>query len=238
MGIEWLNAIREALDSLGIRTEVGTPGRHAVEIAGTVAAVNLTGIDTAEGVMTVTVTVITPRAAGVLGCQEAAETAAAALAAQAGDWVCDGWRYDSAIDCYCIDLTGKRSVGLSGTRWVGAEGYEVLVGQTPQEFVTDFQASRMMDRRLYCGVSQSVPYGVTPAKEGWSVRLTQRIPWNRTEPEGAEEPFELTVRRGGCSQVFHQCCWSEYTSRQTQSGTELVRVGLALEREVIVSGSD
>lgn len=238
MGIEWLTAIKTALDGLGIPAEVGTPPSRAMDITKTVATANLTGLDTAQGVMTATVTVITPRVFGALACQEAAAKAAAALAALAGAWSYDGWRYDSTIDCCCIDLMGKRGVGLSGTDWTAAGDYQVLIGETAQEFVTGFQASREMDRRLYCGVSQSKPYGATPAKGGWSIRLTQLIPWDQPEPEQEEEPFDLTVARGGIRQVFHKCVWSAYTSRQTDRGTELVRTGLAVEREVIDNGSD
>lgn len=238
MGIEWLNSIQDVLKGLGIRTEEGSPGRRAMDIGQTVAAVNLTGLDAREGVMRATVTVITPRSAGAGACQRAAVEITGALEAAGGKWAFDGWRYDSAIDCCCIDVKGTRSVALGEDGWVGVEGYEVWIGETVQTFVTDFQAVKQTERRLYGGVCQSMPYGLTPGRGGWTVRLTQRIPWDQPEPASPEEPFSLTVTRGNHTQVFRGCGWSKYTSRQTDTGTELIRVGLAVEREVVENGSD
>lgn len=234
MGNEWLASISEILTGLGIRTQTGTPGRRAMEAGTTVAAVNLTGIDTAQGTMTVTVTVVTPRAEGVVRCQTAAAQAAAALAASGSRWSFDGWRYDSASDCYCIDVTGTRSMEPESTQ-TGLTGYEVRIGQTLQSHVTDFQASRQTGRRLLRAMGQAKPLGVTPGMGGWSIRLTQKIPGGEEEPETGEDSFTLTVKRGGYTQIFSLCGWAEYTSRQLEDCTEVVRSGFAVEREVIAN---
>lgn len=228
MGLEWLNSVTALLIDAGFRTEQGYPAAKAMGLNGTVAAVNLTGQDSFTA--KITVTILTPRSEGLSQCQAGAVEALEALLTDGGQWSFSGWQYDNGIDCYRIEIHGVRSMVRAEGTSVG--GYQVLIGEHPQEYVSDFLARQQRDRRLIRPHGQKEPVNATPGMGGWTIKLTQMLPPEQTEPAAPEEPFCLTVNRGGHSQVFTGCYWSDYSSRQLADGTEVVRSGFALSREV------
>ena len=77
---------------------------------------------------------------------------------------------------------------------------------------------------------------MTPGVGGWSIRLTQMIPTGEAEPGENTASFEMTVTRGGYVQRFKECYWTEYSTQQCAEGTQVIRTGLALSREVSMNG--
>lgn len=232
MGYEWLRDIEQALAAAGFSVERGYPAKNAVHLIGTVAAVNLTRVDMAERRAVATVTVLAPRKYGLDHCQEMAAKAAQVLSPVGGQWGFSGWKFDSGIDCYYVEVVGTVYFVLQEDVWTVEAGYQVLIEGEAQSHVTDFLAWQQADRDFVRAHGQSEPVGVTPGMGGWTIRLTQLIPTGEPEPVTAEEPFSLTVRRGGHSQVFAGCCWSEHSSQQLEQGTRVIRSGFALSREV------
>lgn len=230
MGIEWLEQVVQRLTSGGFRAQSGYPGDRAMHLTDTALAVNLTGMNAETA--TVTVTVLEPRSRGLAQCQAQAAAALDALAADGEQWSFSGWQYEEKPDCYRVDVIGTRSLGTETSKG----GRRVLIGEEIQENVTDFLAKQSADRRLIRPHGQAEPIGVTPGMDGWTIQLTQLIPPGESEPTEVEEPFTLTVIRGGWSRVYQKCYWSEYTSRQMESGTQVVRSGFALSREVSANG--
>lgn len=224
MGLEWLNRVESTLKDAGFRVEIGYPGKKAAHLTRTVAAVNLTGMDTQQQRLEVTVTMLTPRLLGLAACQEGALAALEALSADGNRWSFSGWRYEELIDCYAIEVLG---VSEEGDR----EVWQVLIGTQEQPYVTGFLAKQDLDRRLLRPHGQSEPVGVTPGEGGWTIRLTQMLPGAQAEPEAVAEPFRLTLVRGSVRQVYSGCYWSEYSARQSGAGLEVIRAGLALSRE-------
>lgn len=229
MGID---AVKTTLQNAGFRVDTGYPADRAVHIGATVAAVNLTGVDSNGRNAGITVSVLTPRKLGLDQCQSAAASVVAALSADGGGWQFEGFQYDSAADCYCIAVTGALPVRLEDGDWVQPDALEVLIGESAVEYVTDLTATRQMNRRLIRPTIQREPIGVTPGTGGWIIKLTQVLPAGIKEPESGEESFTLTVRRGTGSVVYAGCCWSEHSSVYRSGGTTVVRSGLALSREV------
>lgn len=223
MGLEWLTGVKRRLENAGFSVEKGFPGKKAVHLTGTVAAVNLTGMDTENRRLEATVTVLTPRGLGLAACQEGALAVVEALSEDGSRWSFSGWRYEEWIDCYAVEVRGVSQAG--------EEVYQVLIGTRKQEYVTEFLAERDMDRRLVRPHGQSAPSGVTPGMGGWVIRLAQVLPGGVAEPEAVAEPFRVTLVRGGVRQVYSGCYWSEYSIRQTGAGLEVVRTGLALKKE-------
>lgn len=237
MGYEWLSAIEQALKEAGFRVERGYPAKRAVHLIGTVAAVNLTQADLARQTAQATVTVLVPRKYGLDHCQEMALQAATILSGDGNSWGFSGWKYDSGIDAFAVEVIGTASFAPDEDAGETLdEGCQVSIEGVAQSYVTDFLARQQSDREFVWGHGQSEPYGVTPGKGGWSIRLTQMLPGNVPEPEAVEEPFGMTVIRGGCCQQFAGCCWTEYSSRQCEQGVEVIRGGLAVSREVTVVG--
>lgn len=228
MGLEWLSAVVQLLTNAGFRTEPGYPAGRAMCLSGTVAAVNLTGLDGGEGTAKLTVTILTPRQEGLALCQAKAAEALEILMADGGQWSFSGWQYDDGIDCYSIAVDGIQDPAQEPE----LGGYQVLIGEEIQEYVTDFLAQQKMDRRLIRPHGQAEPCHVTPGMDGWEIRLTQMIPPEAAEPLQPEEPFTLEVRRGGHTQVYVKCYWSDYSAQQKKDGTEVIRSGFALRREV------
>lgn len=237
--MEWLSGVREILTNAGFRAEIGYPGQGAVALTGTVAAVNLTQVNTGESQAVVTVTILTPRTLGLGQCQEQAGEAAGVLSRETGcGWTFSGWRYESGIDCYAIEVTGSARYCRSADGWIRDSGCQVAIGEENQSYVTDFLARQALDRRFLRPHAQTDPAWVTPGVGGWTIKLTQLFPVTETEPAAVEEPFTLTVKRGGSTQVFSDCYWGTYSSQQKERGTEVVRSGFALSREVTEDGSD
>lgn len=224
MGLEWLNTVKSALKTGGFSVEAGYPGKKAAHLNKTVAAVNLTGMDTEKQRLEVTVTVLTPRSLGLAACQEGALAAAEALAADGHRWSFSGWRYEEWIDCYAIEVKGVSEAEAQ-------EAYQVLIGSQEQEYVTGFSAKRDLDRRLVRPHGQSEPSGAIPGMDGWVIRLTQVLPSGVAEPGTVAEPFQMSLVRGSVRQVYSGCYWSEYSALQSGSGLEVVRTALAVNRE-------
>ena len=224
--------MKQALENAGFRVESGYPAHKAVHLTDTVAAVNLKGMD-GSTVTQVLVTILTPRALGLEQCQSRSAEAVQALMSDGNQWGFEGWRYESGIDCWAIEIGG---IPVLVEEKVEPEGYTVSVEDSQLPYVTDFVARQVLDRRLIRPHWESAPSGVTPGKQGWNLELTQLIPAGQPEPEEGEEPFALTVHRGGIRYTYSACRWAEYSSRQMPEGTRIVRKALALSREVTTDG--
>lgn len=238
MGYEWLTTLETALRAEGFRVERGYPAKNAIYLTGPVAAVNLTGVDTQKQSTTVTVTVLVPRRCGLDQCQQMAQKAAVILAGQGGQWRFTGWKFDEKISCFYAEVEGTVYFSAQEGTWVPEQGYAVLIGDEIQNYVTDFRAQQSMNRRLIRPHGQYAPVGITPGRDGWIIKLTQMLPSGVAEPAVGAEPFALTVKRGGQSLVYQDCCWSDYSSRQCELGTQVIRSGFALRREASEDGQD
>ena len=106
MGNEQLNAIMEALKAAGIPAETGFPGKKAVGISKTVAAVDLTGYDNAADQMSFTVRFLTPRNLGLEKCQTDAAKGSSAVVGIGLRGSFDGWSYEETEDCFCVKFAG------------------------------------------------------------------------------------------------------------------------------------
>lgn len=226
MGLEWLETAKQALETAGFRVETGYPGGGWPVLTETVAGVNVTGCNSADGSVTVTAAVLTPRTLGLGECQEKALLAAQALAAQ-GTVSFDRWQYDETLDCYCIELAAQ----IQEAQAVQSAQITVSVGGVEQEYVTRFYARQASDRRLIGAMGEAGPVGITPRSGGWSLELVQVLPETAAEPSETAEPFVVTVRRGSYSQMFTGCCWSDYSIESTDDGLRVTRKGFALGRE-------
>lgn len=223
------------LESVGLPAGQGYPGVRAGAAAGCVAAVNLTALDTAEGTARWTVTILCPRILGLTACQERAAMAAAALSSGGQRWSFQGWKYDRDSDCFTVELHGSCAVAADGDSWA-QQSLQVMLAGEPVAYATEFTAVNAQNRRLIRPHAQAAPCGVTPGRDGWSIRLTRWLPLNEPLPAQPQEPFELQVVRGGQTQVYRECCWSEITQRCLPGGTELVHSGFAVGREVTADG--
>ena len=222
MGNERLEKTKQTLRSAGFRVESGYSGNAPMAISETVAAVNLTGFDGGTGKEKITVTILTPRTAGLEECQNRAMEAASALAC---GYSFDRWKYDELLDCFAIEVTAQNQSAHNSQ-------LEVFLGDQQVQYVTGFTARQTSERRLIGAMGAEEPSGITPGSGGWTLELKQTLPNSASEPEQSEEPFILTVRRGGFSQVFSGCCWSEYGAEYVPGGVQVIRKGLALSREV------
>lgn len=232
MGEQWLSDVTAALRESGWRTESGYPGTAAVQLEGAVAAVNLSRGNTKEASVGITVSVLVPRTAGLAQCQTLAAQAAVLLSGVGGDWCFEGWTYDSTLDCFRVEVEGNAVLSALEEGTAEDGGYEVLIGETVQRYVTEFSAKKDAQRRLVRPHGQSGAVGVTPGMDGWSIELVQLLPDGEAEPEETADTFSLTVQRGGSSMCYIDCCWAEYESRQGSDGVQVVRRGFALSREV------
>lgn len=228
MGQQWLSDVLAALRSAGWRAEPGYPGPGASMPETTVAAVNLTRFDTHQSGAGITVSVLVPGRMGLAQCQAAAVQAAELLGAVGGEWSFAGWQYDGRLDCFRVDLEGNQRFSAP----VG-QSFEVLIGESSQEWVTEFTARKDMQRRLYRPHGQTMPAGVTAGVSGWAIELVQLIPFGTPEPEETADRFALTVRSGASGMKYLDCCWGEYESRQCEDGIRVTRRGFAPEREAV-----
>lgn len=229
MGPEWLTQTIQVLEAAGFRVEAGYPAHKAVHLTQTVAAVNLKGMDEKE-VREILVTILTPRAMGLEQCQSRAAEGIQALAVDGNQWHFDRWRYEAGIDCWAIEI--------SGTPAEVREEYTVSWGEAVQPYVTDFVARQEPNRRMIRPHGTAEPCGVIPGRQGWNLTLIQLLPGGEPEPENPEEPFTLTVSRGGGQTSYTGCRWSEYVSRQLPEGIQITRSAFALGREVNVDGQN
>ena len=229
MGREWLNLARQTLEAAGFAVEAGYPGKRAPVLEGPAVALNLTGLDLGEGRTELTAAVLVPRKMGLALAQEKAEEAARALQALGGRWHFEGHRFDSHPDAYCVEVRGKLAMEPEA-------GYRVSINGGRQNWVTDFLARQQQDRRFTRPHGASAPGSVTPGMGGWKIRLTQMVPSGSPEPEPEEDGFDLDVIRAGVKTRYIGCCWDEYSTQQTETGTRVIRTGLALSREVTADG--
>lgn len=228
MGEQFLNDVLAALRNGGWRAEAGYPGTGTAAPETPVAAVNFSRFNAREQEAEVTVSVLVPGKQGLALCQRLAAQAGSMLAAVGGDWGFDGWSYDGRLDCFRVDLKGNTRIAAER-----GKNYEVLIGETVQDWVTKFSAKKDMQRRIYRPHGQPEPAGVTAGKSGWCVELVQLLPFGSVEPEETADGFVLTVRSEEAGMKYLGCCWSEYESSQCADGIRVLRRGFALGREAV-----
>lgn len=236
MGHEWLKYVTGILEAAGLVAGEEYPSGKQPGIQSPVAAVGLRELDCAGGTVCYGVQVLSPRTLGGWPCQSAAAQAATALS-DAGFSVQTGvMAFHSGSDCFCIELTARRSVSKRKGAWVFWPRWEILCGGVLQEGVVSFRASRDQDRRIVGAFCQSEPVGISPGHGGWLLTLVQDLGQAEQEPEKTEEPFQLVAWQEGWASIYSGCCWNSEVWEHTASGLRLTRKGFAVSREVSVNG--
>lgn len=239
MGHEWVQMIADTLANSGIAVMEAYPAGEMLHLTKLTAAVEMKTLNCTEGNVMIGIHVLSPRNLGGWECQNAAACVAGALYGANIDCTCGQMEYLHRSDCYCVVVTAKLPIFFENGKWVKRNPWEVLVGNQKLEYANRFYAEQNQDRRLVGAVCQRQPVGVTPsANTGWNIRLVQKIPFGKPIPSMPEEPFCLTVSKGGQTQRYRDCYWSGEKSAHSQSGVELEYWGYALEREVTIAKTE
>ena len=193
-----------------------------------VAAVNLNRFDSRQSDAGITVSVLVPGKLGLAHCQAMAVQAAELLGNAGGEWSFEGWQYDGRLDCFRVDLEGSKRFSVPS-----GQSFEVSIGGITEDWVTEFRATKDMQRRIYRPHGQTNAAGITPGNSGWTIELTQLIPFGRPEPEVTADGFTLVAQSGESGMKYLGCCWGSYESYQCEEGIRVLRRGFALEREAV-----
>ncbi len=228
-----MQIVADILIESGIAVMEAYPAGTMLHVTKPTAAVEMRGLNCGEGNVMIGIRVLSPRNLGGWECQNAAGSVAGALYGADMECTCAQMEYLHRSDCFCVLVMAKIPVFLENGIWKKGRPWEVLVGNQKLEYVSGFYAEQNQDRRLVGAVCQSGPVGVTPgANAGWNIRLVQKIPFGKVISAMPQEPFSLTVHKGGQTQQYRNCYWSGEKSSHSPSGEELEYWGYALEREV------
>lgn len=224
--------IAEILEKSGVSVMEAYPTGTMLHLTEPAAAVEMKALNCAEGKVMIGIRVLSPQSLGGWECQNAAACVAGALYDANIDCTCTQMEYLQRSDSFCVLVTARIPVFFENGKWMRGNPWEVFIENEKLEYANRFDAEQNQDRRLVGAVCQSQPVGVIPgANTGWKIRLVQKIPFGRQIPEVQEEPFSLTVRKGGQIQQYRNCYWSGEKCSHSQSGVELEHWGYALERE-------
>lgn len=201
--------VMTALKNAGIRTEAAYPGRVAMAVTESVAAVELEEVDYTAQKTVVLVTVLCPRPLGGAACASAAEKAGAALKAVGSRCVSGRCLFDSHGDVYYIPI---RVTFLPEEMPEPEEDKDLLVqiGTAVLESAVSFHVSRASD-------SQN---GVALEDAPWIWQLEEVFAPGEPETAGPESSFSLTVTRSAGTEVYSTCQW---TSVRRETGTDRLR---------------
>ena len=141
--------------------------------------------------------------------------------------------YLDGLDCFCVTVLARQRVLRGGDGSFSGMRMQVFCGEAEQTGVESFTAVRNQGRRMLGAFCQSEVVGITPGCGGWELELVQRT--DRL-PDGAAEPFVLTVREGDRESRYLGCGWNEERFEHTSRGLRLIRRGFALSREEVSHG--
>ena len=207
-----------------------------MEITSPVAAVGLRKLDYREGSAEFEIRIVSPRSLGGWQCQHTASEAVAALEGAGVSCRMEPMDYQAGMDCFEMLVIGERYVLDSGEEIQVSGTFEILIGESAVEYVTEFTAEQDRDRRLIGSINQAEPVGITPATGGWVIRMVQIIPLGGLAAAEPEEPFTLTVKEDGLTTVFSGCCWNKVKKQLDRSQTKAQWEGFALTREEVADG--
>ena len=233
MGYELLKALVELLRSAGISAGEAYPGAGAPAVDGPQAAVGLLELDVPAGLAKFHVRVLSPRMLGGWNCQIWAARVSDIL--NAAGMTCEAreMEYLDGLDCFGITIRADQQVSRKSDGSFAGVRLQIFCGEAEQTGVESFTAVRNQGRRILGAFCQSEAVGITSGGGGWNLELLQRL--DRL-PEGAAEPFTLTVREGDRESRYTGCGWNEERFEHTRSGLRLIRRGFALAREEVSHG--
>lgn len=232
MGRECLEWVLGLLQQGGIPAGEAWPGARRPEPEEAVAAVGLRSLDWEKGLVRISVDLLSPRHLGGWHCQMRAAEAVRLLHGAGFSCETEQMEYLPESDCFRIGILASTAVEPNGEGWTAAGVMAVCVDGLPLEGVISFRAVRNQGRRLLGAMGRGEPVGVTSGTDGWTIELVQRT----AREFQTEEPFELTLRRGGRTERFGGCCWNETVLEYDAAGGRMIRRGFALTREVLENG--
>ena len=230
MNYDLLEYVTGLLTADGIPAGEEYPALERPEIVSPRAVVGLQGLDAAGGTARLRVKILSPRILGGWCCQAWALRAARVMDNAGLSCRTEEMTYNSGCDCFCVTVEVIVAVAPTADGWEAGMQCRVSCGDTVQEGVVSFTATRDLQRRLVGTHWKSEPVAITTGTGGWKLELVQEV---LQEPAEVAEPFSLTVKEGGLKHRYTGCCWNETVWEYVHGGSRLIRRGFALAREEI-----
>ena len=219
-----IDTVIAALETAEIPVVGGYPGEMLPELSQPMAAVNLKNLDYTARCATVLVTVLVPMGFGGGACEEEAIRVGKILEALGGACVQEACRFNGYGDAYSVDVMGTFYGEAVLAEWETESDFTVKIGQTEITNAVGFRAEQVVD-----------PSTGTPANDAaWTFRLEERFRRGDHPKPSPVEPFTLTVRRSGSTELYTECKWTSVQLENTTTGLRQIRQGVAKTRAFAV----
>ena len=220
MGRITVEQIVTDLSTGGIRASAAWPGQKMPHLTAPAAAVCLEKADDAREQTTILVTVYSPGDQGGSACETAAVAAMGALQKTGAVCLLEGCRYDGQLHLFSMELHAVYGGLVTEEAKFPAS---VKLGLAPLPYVTGFKSWHLTDDPAETPLSASLCY----------FRLEELIPTGGVEQNTPQEPFTITVTRGGTIETFTGCYLTTDVREDKQNGVSRVRSGTAQEKTFV-----
>lgn len=221
-----INSVVEALREAGIPAQTAYPGEAMPDISAVQAAVSLEKLDYTARSATVLVTVMAPVSAGGKACEDGAIRVGGALETMGGICVQEGCRFNGYADAYSIRVLGTFYGAAVMADWESASDFTVKIGETMMTHAVAFRAQQVVDQVT----------GVPADDAVWTIRLEEHFARGERPQPPPTEPFVVTVKRSGSTEIYNECCWTTVQLENTPTGLRQIRQGVAKIRAFAVVG--
>ncbi len=232
MGNGILNLVMEALQDAGFAVDNAYPGSPRKFLEGRSAAVHIAGVDVAQSLVTVGVSVICPSARGGVQCELDATRALKVLKDLGASCVQSGCRYEGMAQAYVVEITASFACVTDGESYELGHGFTVSVGGVAVPWAVSFHAEQVRENQAQFAMGETEAVGVSQGSCQWQLQLEERIPPGGKEPVAFQEPVEIKILRGTVWETYRNCCWTSVQREITREGLHRIHRGIALGWEV------
>lgn len=221
-----VNTVIDALNEAGIAAQTAYPGGTLPNITQAQASVNLEKLEYTARSATVLVTVMVPVASGGGACENAAIQVGSVLEALGGICVQEECRFNGYADAYYIRVLGTFYGSAVMADWTAESDFTVELGANVLKNAVAFRAEQAVDEVTGTPLSTSV----------WTFRLEEHFGRGERPLAFPAEPFTVTVKRTGSTEIYTECSWTSIQLENTTTGLRQVRQGVAKSRAFAIVG--
>lgn len=221
-----VETVMEALNDAGIPAQAAYPGGTLLNINQVQAAVSLEKLEYTTRSAMVLVTVMVPVASGGGVCEDTAIRVGSVLEGLGGVCVQEECRFNGYADAYYVRVLGTFYGSAVMESWEAESDFTIKLGDMTLTNAVAFRAEQVVDQVT----------GVPADDAVWTIRLEEHFARGERPQPPPTEPFMVTVKRSGSTELYSECCWTKVQLENTPTGLRQIRQGVATSRAFAIVG--
>ncbi len=222
MGNQLIVEVIDALQSMGVRTERGFPGKGMPYPDTPVVAVNLH--EQTEKTLTLSVMIYCTAAFGGTACEDLGMDIAVILQAMEGKCTVGSCSFDGKSGLFTLRVLAAWDIAAEPEA-----AFTVQIGDEILPYVTAVSARQDMRWSLISGE-------VCDDDNGWFITVTELLPQYVRPETDSTGTFTIMISRRGGSESYPNCRWGEIYHEPTAGGAIRRRVARTWSRRTVAAG--